>query len=181
MSFDRLERSAPGWQHWAILAAGGVAVAYGVSRLRARNGHSGTRTALSGDRGLHVRESVRVEKPLDEVYRFWRQPEHLPRVMDRAEIINEIPDKVIGWRSAPASNITAAGAIRFEPARGGRSTQVSVHLQYAPTAGRAGALVASMLGREPSQTVREDLRRVKQLLEAGESPRATAEAGGARR
>jgi uncharacterized membrane protein len=170
MSLDTVERTAPGWQHWALLAASGVLVAYGVNRVRSRNGHSDTRTALSGDRGLHVRESVRVEKPLDEVYRFWRQPEHLPRVMDRAEIINEVPEKVIGWRSAPASNITAAGSIQFEPVRGGRSTQVSVHLQYART-----------LGRKPSQTVREDLRRVKQLLEAGESPRATAEAGEARR
>ena len=154
------------------MATGGALVAYGVSRLLADNQHSDTRTALSGDRGLHVRESVRVEKAIDEVYRFWRMPEHLPRVMHRAEIINEVPGKVIGWQSSPASNITAAGSLNFEPVRGGRSTQVSIHLQYAPTAGQAGALVAKALGREPSQTVREDLRRVKQLLEAGESPRA---------
>jgi uncharacterized membrane protein len=48
-----------------------------------------------------------------------------------------------------------------------------VHLQYEPPGRRAGALLASMLGREPSQTIREDLRRVKQLLEAGEIARAT--------
>src|SRR5262245_33822646 len=29
-----------------------------------------TRTALAGTRGVHVRESVRLEVPLDEVYRF---------------------------------------------------------------------------------------------------------------
>ena len=58
------------------------------------------------------------------------------------------------------------------PVRGGRGTQVSVHLQYAPPAGRAGAFVATLFGREPSQTIREDLRRFKQLLEAGEIPRA---------
>jgi len=66
--------------------------------------------------------------------------------------------------------------VTFDAVRGGRSTQVSVHLQYAPPAGKAGALVASLFGREPSQTIREDLRRFKQLLEAGEVPRATATA-----
>jgi uncharacterized membrane protein len=49
-------------------------------------------------------------------------------------------------------------------------------LQYAPPAGKAGALVATLVGREPSQTIREDLRRFKQLLEAGEIPRATPDA-----
>ena len=48
-----------------------------------------------------------------------------------------------------------------------------MHLQYAPPAGKAGAFIASLFGREPSQTVREDLRHFKQLLEAGEIPQAT--------
>jgi uncharacterized membrane protein len=46
---------------------------------------------------------------------------------------------------------------------------VSVHLQYEPPAGKAGAFVASLFGREPSQTIHEDLHRVKDLLEAGET------------
>src|SRR6188508_1335394 len=29
-----------------------------------------TRTALGGSRGIHVRESIRLEMPVDEVYRF---------------------------------------------------------------------------------------------------------------
>jgi uncharacterized membrane protein len=93
-----------------------------------------------------------------------------------AEVINEIENEVLAWRSLPGSDIVTAGSVHFNPARGGRSTQVSVHLQYAPPAGKAGALIASLLGREPSQTVREDLRHFKQLLEAGEMPRATATA-----
>ena len=80
----------------------------------------------------------------------------------------------MAWRSLPGSDIVTAGSVNFDAVRGGRSTQVSVHLQYAPPAGKAGALVASLFGREPSQTIREDLRHFKQLLEAGEIPRATA-------
>jgi uncharacterized membrane protein len=162
-----------------------------------------TRTALAGERGVHVRESIRLEAPTSEVYAFWRRLENLPRFMthlDRvtvspdgrshwvavgpaglavewdAEIINEVDDKVIAWRSLPGSDIVTAGSVNFDAARAGRSTQVSVHLQYAPPAGKAGAFIASLFGREPSQTIREDLRRFKQLLEAGETPRATATA-----
>jgi uncharacterized membrane protein len=91
-----------------------------------------------------------------------------------AEIINEAENQVIEWRSLPGSDVVTAGAVNFDTARDGRSRQVSVHLQYAPPAGKAGVLVASLFGREPSQTIREDLRHFKQLLEAGEIPRATA-------
>ncbi len=50
-----------------------------------RLAHGDTRAALAGKRGLHVRESIRLEKPLDEVYRFWRQLENLPRIMTHLE------------------------------------------------------------------------------------------------
>ena len=142
-----------------------------------------------------------MEVPVAEVYRFWRRLDNLPRFMTHlnrvsetpggtshwvaagpagiavewdAEIINEIENKLLAWRSLPGSDVVTAGSVSFVAARSGRSTQVSVHLQYAPPAGKAGALVASLFGREPSQTVREDLRHFKQLLEAGEIPRATA-------
>jgi uncharacterized membrane protein len=166
------------------------------------NGHAdSTRAALGGERGIHVRESVRLEKPVADVYRFWRRLENLPRFMTHlhrvtetpdgrshwvaagpaglrvewdAEVISEVENDVIGWRSLPGSDVVTAGSVTFKTARGGRSAQVSVHLQYMPPAGKAGALIASLFGREPSQTIREDLRHFKQLLEAGEIPRATA-------
>jgi uncharacterized membrane protein len=197
-------RSVPG----LCLAAAATPFAYRglvgtwprLNRDRATNGD--TRVALAGSRGIHVRESIRLEKPLDEVYRFWRPLENLPRFMTHlaqvtdmgngrshwvakgragvkvewdAEIINEVENKVIGWRSLPGSNVATAGSVNFDRVRNGQSTQVSVHLQYALPGGRATALLATVVGREPSQTIREDLRRLKQLLEAGEVPRAVAE------
>jgi uncharacterized membrane protein len=168
------------------------------------NGHTAqarTRASLGGDRGIHVRESIRLEQPIAEVYRFWRRFENLPRFMNHleqvtelgsgrsrwvargpagtrvawdAEIINDIENKVIGWQSLPGADIVNAGSVNFDTVRNGRSTQLTVHLQYAPPAGRAGSLVAMIFGREPSQTIREDLRRLKQLLEAGEFPHAKA-------
>ena len=178
---------------WAVLAAAAVGLAYGFSRRR---------LTLADGRGIHVRESIRVEKPVAEVFRFWRRLENLPRFMTYlegvtelgngrshwvargpgsmrvewdAEIINEVENKVIGWRSLPGSDVVIAGSVTFSPVRAGRSTQVAVHLQYATRTGRAGAIVAAIAGREPSQTIREELRRVKHLLEAGEIPRTAPE------
>jgi uncharacterized membrane protein len=160
-----------------------------------------TRDALAGDRGFLVHESVRLERPVAEVYSFWRRFENLPRFMDHlhqvtetgngrshwmakgpggvlvewdAEIINEVENQVIGWRSLPGGDVTVAGSVNFDTVRAGRSTQLTVRLQYAPPAGRVGAFVSMLAGREPSQTIREDLRRLKQILEAGEVARATA-------
>ena len=162
-----------------------------------------TRDALGGERGIHVRESIRLELPIADVYKFWRRLDQLPRFMSHlervtetsngqshwvargpvglvvewdAEIINEVENQVLGWRSLPGADVVTAGSVNFDTVRGGRGTQVSVHLQYAPPAGRAGAAFASLFGREPSQTIREDMRRFKSLLEAGEAPRATADA-----
>jgi uncharacterized membrane protein len=214
-------------ENWLALGAGTVLLLAGASRRSAfgaclavssapllyrgitgrwpdvLNGHTevnGTRAALGGERGIHVREAVRVEVPIAEVYRFWRRLDNLPQFMTHlnrvtttadgkshweaagpgglavewdAEIINEVERQVLAWRSLPGSDIVTAGSVNFDAVRGGRSTQVSVHLQYAPPAGKAGAWVASLFGREPSQTVREDLRHFKHLLEAGEIPRAT--------
>jgi uncharacterized membrane protein len=99
-----------------------------------------------------------------------------------AEIINQVPNQVIAWRSLPGSEVVTAGSVNFDVVRGGRSTQVSVRLQYAPPAGHVGAVVAGLLGSDPAGMVREDLRRLKQLLEAGEVPRAdsTIRGGGVR-
>jgi uncharacterized membrane protein len=213
-------------EDWTALSGGTLLLMYGASRRDrvglyaalasapllyrgltgewpiANGKHTDTRTALGGDRGLRVRESIRVEVPLEEVYRFWRRLENLPRFMtyldsvtesaDRlhshwvargpaglsvawdAEIINEVENEVLAWRSLPESDIVTAGSVNFDRVRNGRATQVTVNLQYAPPAGRGGAALAWLFGRAPSQTIREDMRRLKQLLEAGELAQATA-------
>jgi uncharacterized membrane protein len=205
MAYGLSRRSIPG----ALLAAAALPLAYRAYAGRwpsvtgwNRGLGNGTdaRDALAGGRGLHVRESVRVERPPAEVYRFWRRFENLPRFMMNlesvtelgngrshwiakgpagvrvewdAEIINEVENKVIGWRTLPGADVVTAGSVNFDAGADGRSTLVSVHLQYAPPAGRLGGLVAAAVGREPSQMIREDLNRLKQLLETAESTRTS--------
>lgn len=151
-----------------------------------------TKQALSGARGVHVQEAVVVNRPVSEVYAYWRQLENLPRVMRHlesvtdlgnnrsrwvakaplgahveweAEIINEERDRVIGWKSIEGSTVSAAGSVNFSEVPGHEGTHVRVKLQYAPPGGRVGAWLASLLGEEPSAQVREDLQRFKSEME----------------
>ena len=162
----------------------------GTGRIADRG--SDTRAQLGGHRGIHVEESVTIDRPISELYRFWRNFENLPQFMEHLEsvamreegishwvakgparmrpewdarIINEVEDKVIGWQSLEGSMISTAGSVNFDEDLEG--TRVTVHLQYNPPGGKAGAAVARIFGEEPSQTIREDLGRFKQLMEAG--------------
>jgi uncharacterized membrane protein len=144
--------------------------------------------------GIRVEQSVTISRPREEVYRFWRNFENLPRFMDHleavhvvdeqrsqwiakgpagtrveweAEIHNEIPGELIAWRSLPGSEVDHAGSVHFA-ALGTDATEVRVVLRYDPPAGKVGAAVARLFGEEPSHQVAEDLRRFKQVMEAGE-------------
>lgn len=146
-------------------------------------------------RGIRVEHSVTIDATPEEIYTFWRNFENLPRFMHNlesvrviddkrshwtargpagttvdwdAEIINEIPNELIGWRSVEGSQVDNAGSVHFKRATGGRGTTVKVVLRYDPPAGVVGATLSKILGDDPSANVREDLRRLKMLLESGE-------------
>jgi uncharacterized membrane protein len=198
------------------MAAGAVAAyAYAKRPRQHASGHgtgviadrgSDTRQQLGGRRGVHVEESVTINKPVADVYRFWRNFENLPQFMKHLEsvavreggishwvargpagmkvewdarIINEIDGKVIGWQSLEGSTVSTAGSVNFDATAQG--TRVTVHLQYNPPAGKLGAAVAWLFGEEPNLQVREDLRRLKQLFETGEIATTEGQPSGRRR
>ena len=145
--------------------------------------------------GIPVIRVVTINKSPDEVYAFWRNFENLPRFMahleavhtfgDRhshwvakapggttaewdAEVIDDIPGRLIAWRSLEGAEVDNNGVVRFERATGGRGTVVNVELRYNPPAGAIGALFAKMFGQDPGQQIAHDLRSLKQILEIGE-------------
>jgi len=155
-----------------------------------------TRQALGGPAGVIVEESVIINRPISELYRFWRNLENLPRFMTHlesveritdtlsrwrarapagttvewnAEIINEVPDRVIGWKSLEGSDVVSAGSVNFEDAGGARGTRVRVRLQYSPPGGKVGDAVARLVGSDAATQIRQDLQRFKQLVETGEN------------
>jgi uncharacterized membrane protein len=178
-------------------SASGYCPVYDAAGIETAHDRDDTRVALGGRRGIHVKEAVTINKPAAELFRCWRRFDQLPRFMHHvaavevlderrsrwtvkaparrtvewdAEIVNEVEGELIGWRTLAGADVVSAGSVRFRPGVDGRGTEVLVHLQYQPPAGRSGAVVAWLLGQEPSQTIREDLRRFKQLMEAGEFP-----------
>jgi len=144
-------------------------------------------------KGIRVEKSVTVNAPPERLYAFWRNFENLPHFMDHlemvhvidskrsqwrtkgpagikaeweAEIINEVPNELIGWRSVDGSNVHNAGSVHFKPSA--RGTEVRVVLRYDPPGGVLGAAFAKLFGEDPGHQVKEELRRFKQLVETGE-------------
>ena len=159
-------------------------------------------------RGIHVETSVTIAKTPTELYQFWRDLRNLPRIMDHiesvsvidanrshwaakapagttvewdAQIINDEPNRLIAWQSLENASVANSGSVRFLAAPGDRGTEVHVTLDYIPPVGRLGALVAKLFGREPSQQIKEDLRRFKQVMETGEVPTIDGQSAGAGR
>jgi len=154
-------------------------------------------TAVAAGHGSRVDHAVTVLKPAAEVYRFWRDFENLPRFMTHlidvdtttdgrshwiargpfglqmewnAEIVTDRPNEVISWRSLDGSDVDTAGAVPFKEVPFGRGTEVRVELKYDPPAGKLGTALAKLVGKSPEQQIRADMRRFKQILEAGEIP-----------
>lgn len=181
----------------AMLYRGGTGYCplYAAAERQERDARSDSRTALGGQRGTHVEEVVNINKPPAELFRSWQDVERLPEFMHNlisvkkqddvrshwivrgpggkelqwdAEIINQVQNELIGWRTLRGADVVSAGSVRFKVLEDGRGTEVRVRMQYGPPLGRVGAGVARLFGKSPSQTVREDLRRFKQLAESGE-------------
>ena len=143
--------------------------------------------------GIQIRRSVTIERPVDEVYDYFRNFESLPAFMEHlesvkvfdekrshwtakgpmgtsvewdAEIISDEPNELISWRSVNNPDIETAGSVRFVPV-GGDKTLFRVSMQYLPPAGAVGTAVAKLLGEDPEEQIKSDLRRFKHLLESG--------------
>ena len=88
----------------------------------------------------------------------------LPTVEWDAEIINDVENERIGWRSLNESDVDHAGSVEFEPSGEG-STRVTVTIQYEPLAGRLGTAVAKLIGQDPELKIADDLQRFKESME----------------
>jgi len=197
-------------ERWIAVVGGAALAAYGLTRRSpgglllaglggffiwrglASTPTQGENVSVPYGRGIRVEESVFIVRSPEELYRFWRNFENLPRFMSHlksvqvlddkrshwatkgpagsdvewdAEVINEIPNELIGWRSVDDSQVSHAGSVHFTRAmRGG--TEVKVILRYDPPGGKAGAAIARLFGEDPARQVREDLVTLKLMLES---------------
>ena len=153
----------------------------------------------TGEYDHAVARAVTINKPREELYRFWRGPSNLARVMDNIEsievidehrshwkvkgplgrsvewdsvIIEDTPGEFIAWHAENA-DVDNAGWIEFRDGPLGRGTEVRAFISYDPPLGTVGKIAAKALQREPNMQARRDLRRFKQLMETGEVSTAT--------
>jgi uncharacterized membrane protein len=144
-----------------------------------------------------VDKAITIERPVVEVYQFWRRFENLPRFMRHlesvtiqdelhshwvaksvggkllewdSEIIEQRENQMISWRSAPAADVDNAGSVWFTAVPNGQGTLLRLEMKYVPPAGKTGALIAKAFGRDADTEIEEDLQRLKSLLETGRIP-----------
>jgi len=196
---------------WASLIGGGAmvlmglrqrslrgaltAIAGGTLAYKAATEKGGIQEALGMDKTIKVEKTVTINKPADELYRFWRSLENLPHFMKHlksvtvisdkrshwvanaplgasvewdADIIEERENEFISWASVEGADVDNAGFVRFKKAPGDRGTEVKVVMEYAPPGGVVASAIAKLFGEEPEQQIGDELRRFKQLMEAGE-------------
>lgn len=188
---------------WAGIS---MALLGGVLAYRGAKGHSRVyrRIGIVRPNGpLEIVQSVTIYRPPEEVYGYWRRLENLPKFMRHirsvveqsptrshwvaqglgvgktiewdSEIIDDVPNERIRWRSLPNGGVMHNGEVRFVRAPGDRGTEVHVEMHYRPPVGIA---LAALLYPVNRQMVKEDMRRLKWLLEAGEIPTTEGQPSG---
>lgn len=189
----------------SLAAVGGVTALDVLAGDRLARRSPARAADASRDGSIQVVESVIVNAKPARAFEAWSRLEslptfmrHLARVEKRdesrshwvarapgggtvewdAEIVEETPGRIIAWRSTGDSSVRNSGTVRFVEEPAGRGTRIEVDLRYTPPLGGAGAIVAKMLGEEPSLQLKEDLRRFKQILETGEIPTTEGQPSG---
>jgi len=133
-----------------------------------------------------VEEAIDVEVPVRTAYDRWTNFETFPEFMDGivevrqlddtivhwvaeigghrrewdAEIVRQVPERVIEWRAIQPSE--PSGEVRFEQLEPAK-TRVHVHLEY--EAQGAAESAGTSLGID-DRRVKKDLQRFKQVVEA---------------
>jgi len=165
----------------------------GIAAVGARPGPTGRTASPAPERrrAVDIQKTLYIDAPIERVYAFWSSYENFPLFMsdvrkvrdlgDRrsrwtvagpggvpvawtAVITEQMPGRLLAWRSEPGALLENAGVIRFAPE--GRGTRVDFRLCYSPPMGRTGGKLADFFGADPRARLNEDLGRLKALLES---------------
>lgn len=85
-----------------------------------------------------------------------------------AEILEEVKNERLVWKSVADARVDNAGEVRFVDAPNGQGTEVHAVIKYRPPAGQLGGAIMKLFNPALEEMVKQDLRRFKQLLETGE-------------
>jgi uncharacterized membrane protein len=155
------------------------------------------------DGKIWIRTTALIQADANRLYKMWRDVEQIPAWQDSivrvvktgertshwvmqhndkriewdSEILADEPGKRIAWRSFGGDSDNA-GEVIFEPHFENRGTVVTVLQEFRMS--QWAKLWETITGRNPKQSVIENLRHFKALAETGEIPRTQGQPHGAR-
>jgi uncharacterized membrane protein len=140
-----------------------------------------------------VHETVEVQAPLEDVFRYWSNFENFPNFMQNVEEVRMSdkdtshwtvkgplgksvefdarttemdPSRGIEWNTN-GGEVMTSGEARFEEVSPGR-TRIDVTMNYAdPPGGKVGEAAANLLSN-PERNLKEDLENFSRIVERGE-------------
>jgi uncharacterized membrane protein len=142
-----------------------------------------------------IKRSVTVNRPVDEVYAFWKNFENMPKFMKHldsvqstgegtsrwtagssqgltvaweVQLVEDRPNQLLSWQTIGVSDVTGTGRVEFTPAPGGRGTEVRADISYQPPGGALGAKIARVFRDVPGVKIENQLNTFKQIIETGE-------------
>ncbi|MBE9211049.1 SRPBCC family protein [Nostoc sp. LEGE 06077] len=118
---------------------------------------------------VKVEKTLTINKPVEELYRFWRNFDNLPRFIKHLKEVRVYDEKrshwiskgflnesvewdvvitedreneLIAWTSVEGAAIETSGRVHFKPAPGNRGTEVKTIREFTPPGGAIGAALA---------------------------------------
>ncbi|HEX9948055.1 MAG TPA: SRPBCC family protein [Allosphingosinicella sp.] len=176
----------------SVAVVAGAALAGAIAGAAIPFMFSGRSSSGGRQESTTVEESVIINRSPREIYDFWRNFENLPQFMDNIEsvtklnevrshwvikapagtsvefnslVTEDIPGRLIAWKSEEGATVPNRGRVEFIETSSGGGTNVRTTISYDPPAGAFGRIVAKLFQREPGVQARQDLDRLKQLLE----------------
>lgn len=189
-------RSSPGLVGLALAAAAGVAVIGLISTQTGLTSRTGSNRRRSAAEEPDIARSITIEDvSADELYRRWREPDTLRRVMApfaeiepagdgrtrwtaghdlgswEMRLVEDRPGEVLRWEAQGEGALIRDASVRFHPAAGDRGTVVSLRARLDPPGGMLGRAAARMLGGAlPAALAGKSLHYFKALVQTGEIP-----------
>ncbi|MEH2225861.1 SRPBCC family protein [Nostoc sp.] len=118
---------------------------------------------------VKVEKTLTINKPVEELYRFWRNFDNLPRFIKHLKevrlydekrshwiskgflnesvewdvvITEDRENELIAWTSVEGAAIETSGRVHFKPAPENRGTEVKTIREFTPPGGAIGAALA---------------------------------------
>jgi uncharacterized membrane protein len=143
-------------------------------------------------RNLVLRESIEIDRPVSEVFEFFKNFENFARIIGAihsvvdyedglshweayttsgelaswdAVVTKYVPNSVIAWENVPGSAIESTGLIRFAPVSPTR-TRLNFELTYRASPSGLGVAVRALMAPAPVEQLRADLDHARFYIES---------------